>query len=157
VVLLGVQGRNDFVLHPDQELTGVKVQELFFIWTDRCHVIGRLEDTGQASEIVEPKLGRSIDMVIRQPGKLLACGVTLDILPHILLDFREGSEERGVIVTMVGDKIVMAHLWLAAKKDSHLYQCALLYELRSYEHIDALKAWKHVSREEEIEGMPPRR
>ena len=53
-LLLGVRCRNDFVLRPNQKLAGVQVQKLFFIGTDRGHVIGRLEHPRDASSIVEP-------------------------------------------------------------------------------------------------------
>ena len=61
------------MLSSNQKLAGVQVQELFLIRTDRRHVFRRMENTSDAGKIIEPKLGRAIDVVVRKSRKRLAC------------------------------------------------------------------------------------
>ncbi len=108
------------MLDSDKKFAGMKIEKLLFIGPDCRHVIGRLKDSGQACQIIKPKLGRSVDVIVRQSRQLFAACMTLDVASDMLLDFRKRTEEGGVIVTMVGDELVVVHLWLAAKKDGHL-------------------------------------
>ncbi len=112
--------RHDFVLGSHQKLTGVQVQELFLVWPNRRHVIRGVEDTSDAGNVVEPKLGGAVDLVVRKTWKRIAGCMALDITPHVLLDLRQRAEQGCVLIAVIGDELVMAHLRLAAKKDGHL-------------------------------------
>jgi AcrR family transcriptional regulator len=125
------------VLGTNQKLTRMQVQELFLIRANGGHVVRRLKDASEAGQIIEPKLGGSINMVIRQPRELFAGRVALNVAPHILLHLGKRTEQRRVLVAMVGDELVVAHPRLAAKKYGHLDHAVPQYEHHSYNRSDA--------------------
>ena len=106
--LLGVRHGDDFMLRTNQKLTGMQVQELLFIRADCRHIVLRLKDPGEAGEIVEPEFSRTINVVVRQARKLVPGRVTLHIPPYELFHFRQRTEERRVIVPVMGDEVVVA-------------------------------------------------
>lgn len=138
VSCLSVRRGNHFVFCTNQELTGVQIKKLLFVRTDCRHVVGGLKDTGEAGEIVEPKLGRSIDVIVGKSRQDIAIRVALHITPNMLFHFGKRTEQRCMVVAMVSHKIVVAHVRLAAKQNRHLDHGKLQYEWYSYPKSDDL-------------------
>ena len=120
----------------------MEIEELFFVGPNGLPVVLRLKDSGQTSQIVKPKLGGTIDVIVGQPRQRIARSVALNIPLYELLDLREGAEQRRMIVTMVGDKLLVHYVWFAAKKDSHFDHFRLQCERCSYCGLDVFHVGK---------------
>lgn len=107
----------DDIFGRNQEFARMQVQKARLIGTDYFHISFRLKDARQSSKIIEPELSGAIDLRIRQAGQAIFRGMTLDVTPYMLFDFRERAEQGSMHVAMVFDELFVGEIGFPTKND----------------------------------------